>query len=115
VVRLSSVIIAVASLSAGAMKAPVPVPAMSCAGERFVAGERVLPSYDEAFLQCREEERLMTDPGTGDFEMERACYEVSSPGVYGDWQYGRIAMDVVERHSGDAYTFETLWMCKQAT
>lgn len=111
-VRLSSIVVAVLSLAIGAIKAPAPAATMSCADERFVAGERLLPSYDEAFLQCREEERWMTDPETGDFEKERTCYEVNSPGAYGDWQYGRVAMDVVERHSGDAYTFETLWMCK---
>ena len=111
-VRVSSILAAVLSLGVGAMEPPALAATMSCAEERFVAGERTLPSYDEAFLRCREEERSMTDPETGDFEMAHACYEVTSPGEYGDWQYGRIALDVVERHSGDAYTFETLWMCK---
>jgi len=32
--------------------------------------------------------------------------------MHGEWQHGRIAVDVVERESGDAYTFEALWMCK---
>ena len=85
---------------------------LRCANDRFVAGERVLPSYHEAWLQCRNEEDVLTHPHTGTFEKERACYDVNSPGTHGEWQYGRVAMDVVERHSGDAYTFETLWMCK---
>jgi hypothetical protein len=111
VYRLSTLVTLI-SLAAGAADAPVVPRPMTCAKDRFVAGERVLPSYDEALLQCREEERSMTHPDSGPFEARRACHDVSSPGTHGDWQYGRIAMDVVDRHSGDAYTFETLWMCK---
>ncbi|HEY4294700.1 hypothetical protein [Luteibacter sp.] len=113
-VRLSCIAVAILSLAAAAHKLPAPAAMVTCSDERFVAGERLLPSYDEAFLQCREEEHQMTHPDTGDFEKQRACYEVSKPGEYGEWRYGRIAMDVVERHSGDAYTFETLWMCKRS-
>lgn len=108
VYRLPSILIA--SIIAAAE--PPPAAGLRCGNERFVAGERLLPSYREAWLQCRNEEHALTHPQTGTFAKERTCYDVTSPGTHGEWQYGRIAMDVIERHSGDAYTFETLWMCK---
>jgi hypothetical protein len=112
VYRLPSIAIILVSIAVGAAEAPVLTGTMACAEERFVAGERILPSHGEAMLQCRQEERTLTELASGGFEKERSCYDVDSPAPHGDWHYGRIAMDVVERHSGDAYTFETLWMCK---
>lgn len=85
---------------------------VDCTDEHYVAGERSLPTHDEALAQCREEEQAMTDDRSGHYEKERSCYEVTPPGTHGPWRHGRIAVDVVERQSGDAYTFEALWMCK---
>jgi len=86
--------------------------AVDCAADHFVAGQRTLPTHGEAMAQCRAEELAMTDPDRGNYEAQRSCYDVTSPGMHGEWQHGRIAVDVVERESGDAYTFEALWMCK---
>lgn len=103
-----TIVLALALAStAAAHTAPV-----DCADERFVAGDRSLPTHAEALAQCRDEELAMTDPRTGAFEAQRSCYDVTPPGMHGDWRHGRIAVDVVERRSGDAYTFEALWMCK---
>jgi hypothetical protein len=107
--RLSSIIVWIA---ATAVTAPTAAAAVTCGEEHFVAGERILPTHDEALTQCREEEVAMTDPTSGQYEKERSCYDVTPPGNHGEWQHGRIAVDVVERQSGDAYTFEALWMCK---
>jgi len=85
---------------------------VDCTDEHYVAGERSLPTHDEALAQCREEEQAMTDDRNGHYEKERSCYDVTPPGTHGPWRHGRIAVDVVERQSGDAYTFEALWMCK---
>ena len=91
---------------------PPDVSSLNCAEERFAAGERQLPTYVEAVAQCKVEERHMTHPKMGEYELQRSCYDASPPGTHGEWLYGRISLDVIERRSGDAYTFETLWMCK---
>jgi len=96
----------------GAFASTARAAAVDCAGDHFVAGERTLPTHGEALEQCLAEEVAMTHPERGNYEAQRSCYDVSSPGTHGDWQHGRIAVDVVERRSGVAYTFEALWMCK---
>lgn len=110
--RLSSTIV---SIVATIVSSPVFAAAVECGSEHFVAGERILPTHGEALAQCREEEVAMTDPEKGQYERERSCYDVTPPGNHGEWRHGRIAVDVVERRSGDAYTFEALWMCKPVT
>lgn len=107
--RLPSIIV---SIVATALGSPLFAAPMDCRDEHFMAGERTLPTHDEALAQCREEELAMTDPTSGNYEKERSCYDVTPPGNHGEWRHGRIAVDVVERQSGDAYTFEALWMCK---
>lgn len=107
--RLLSIIGSIAAIAA---TAPAFAAAIACGDDHFVAGERTLPTHDEALAQCREEEMAMTDPKSGNYEKERSCYDVTPPGSHGEWQHGRVAVDVVERQSGDAYTFEALWMCK---
>lgn len=107
--RLPTIIVSIFAIVA---TAPALAAVITCADEHYIAGERSLPTHDEALEQCREEELAMTDPTSGRYEKERPCYDVTPPGNHGEWRHGRIAVDVVERQSGDAYTFEALWMCK---
>jgi hypothetical protein len=83
-----------------------------CTPDRFASGTLVLPTYDEAMAECVAQETAMTNPASGEFESTRSCYDVVPRGSHGPWRHGRIAVDVVERSSGDRYTFEGLWMCK---
>jgi hypothetical protein len=92
--------------------APAGAESVNCAPERFISGSHALPSYDEALAQCVAQETAMTDPVSGTYELARSCYEIAPQGNHGPWRHGRIAIDVVERNSGDRYTFEALWMCK---
>jgi hypothetical protein len=83
-----------------------------CTSEHFTSGAHTLPSYDEAMAECIAQETAMTDPDSGTFRRLRSCHEIGSKGNHGPWLHGRIGVDVIERISGDRYTFEGLWMCK---
>lgn len=85
---------------------------VDCGEEHFVSGEHRMPTYTEALAQCRAEEAAMTDPASGTYTRARSCYDAGTPGEYGPWAHGRVAMDVVDRRTGQAATFESLWMCK---
>ncbi|QWT19629.1 hypothetical protein KPL74_18005 [Bacillus sp. NP157] len=86
----------------------------TCSAERYTFGNHAFPSHDEAMALCRQEEAQMTDAATGTYEHAAGCHDVGEQGTHGDWRYGRIALDVVARDSGEPYTFEGLWMCKPA-
>jgi hypothetical protein len=104
---------AAASLFSGLVTA---TPALSaspvCSSEHFRTGELTLPSYDEAMAECVAQESALTHPELGAFAPLRSCHDTGSQGSHGPWRHGRIAVDVLERSSGDRYTFEGLWMCK---
>ncbi|MDF3983467.1 hypothetical protein P3W24_16150 [Luteibacter sp. PPL201] len=85
---------------------------IDCGEEHFVSGSQRMPTYAEAMAQCRAEEAAMTHPQNGAYHRARSCYDAGSPGAYGAWTHGRVAVDVVERDTGRAATFESLWMCK---
>lgn len=87
---------------------------VDCGEEHFVSGAHRLPTYAEAVAQCREEEAAMTHPSTGAYTSVRSCYDAGDTGEYGPWTHGRVAMDLVDRHSGKPATFESLWMCRPA-
>lgn len=85
---------------------------VECGEEHFVSGEHRLPTRTEALAQCRAEEAAMTDSTSGTYTRVRSCYDADEPGEYGAWVHGRVALDVKDRHTGQAATFESLWMCK---
>ncbi len=84
----------------------------ACTGERFTAGKHTLPSHDEAMVECIVQESAMTSPESGAFEPLWSCPDTGPQGSHGPWRHGRVALDVLERSSGERYTFEALWMCK---
>jgi hypothetical protein len=91
---------------------PALAESMRCTAERFSSGKLTLPTYDEAMTDCVAQESAMTHPESGEFDSARSCYDIVPRGHHGPWRHGRIAVDLVERRSGDRYTFEGLWMCK---
>lgn len=86
--------------------------ATQCGTERYVFGNHNFPSHEEALAQCRREEAEMTNGETGTYERGGGCHDIGETGEHEGWIYGRVALDVVARDSGDPYTFEGLWMCK---
>jgi hypothetical protein len=104
---------AAASLLSGLVTAtPAFAGSLACTSERFVTGRQTMPSYDEAMAECIAQESTMTNPESGAFEKLQSCHDIGPQGSHGPWHHGRIAVDVLERSSGDRYTFEGLWMCK---
>jgi hypothetical protein len=104
---------AAASLLSGLITAtPAFAQSPACTSERFTAGKHTLPTYDEAMADCIAQESAMTNPQSGAFKPLRSCHDIGPQGSHGPWRHGRIAVDVLERSSGDRYTFEGLWMCK---
>jgi hypothetical protein len=101
-----------AVLVALTVASPAFAQSLTCSSERFTAGKRTMPSYDEAMAECMAQETAMTNPESGAFSALRSCHEIGSKGNHGPWLHGRIGVDVVERSSGERYTFEGLWMCK---
>lgn len=91
---------------------PVFAESMRCTTERFSSGKLTMPNYDEAMTECVAQGSAMTNPESGEFDSARSCYDIVPRGHHGPWRHGRIAVDLVERRSGDRYTFEGLWMCK---
>ncbi|HVI57210.1 MAG TPA: hypothetical protein VM621_19375 [Luteibacter sp.] len=83
-----------------------------CTGDHFKTGKLTLPNYDEAMAECIAQESAMTHPELGAFEAVRSCHDIGPTKNHGPWLHGRVGVDVVERRSGDRYTFEGLWMCK---
>lgn len=107
-------IAAMASLLAGLAVTGTPAFAesLTCTSERYNAGGHTMPSYAEAMAQCIANETAMTHPQSGAYRRLRSCHDVGARGSHGVWQHGRVAVDVIDRISGDRYTFEGLWMCK---
>jgi hypothetical protein len=101
-----------ALLTAVAIATPAFAQSLACSSERFTTDKRTMPSYDEAMAECIAQETAMTNPQSGAFTPLRSCHEVGAKGNHGPWLHGRIGVDVVERSSGDRYTFEGMWMCK---
>ena len=101
-----------ALLIALAITTPSFAQSLTCSSERFTTGRRTMPSYDEAMAECIAQETAMTNPESGAFKPLRSCHDIGAQGNHGPWLHGRIGVDVVERSSGDPYTFEGLWMCK---
>jgi hypothetical protein len=102
-----------ASLLSGLVTAtPAFAGSPGCTSERFLAGTHAMPGYDEAMAECMAQESAMTHPTAGAFAPLRSCHDIGPQGSHGPWRHGRIALDVLERSSGDRYTFEGLWMCK---
>ena len=95
-----------------AITTPAFARSLTCSSERFTTGKRTMPSHDEAMAECIAQETAMTNPESGAFKALRSCHEVGPMGNHGPWLHGRIGVDVVERSSGDRYSFEGLWMCK---
>jgi hypothetical protein len=83
-----------------------------CTGERYVFGNHRFPSHEEAMAQCLRDEAEMTHADTGLYERAGGCHDIGETGRHEGWTYGRVAVDVVARDSGEPYTFEGLWMCK---
>ncbi|UPG94420.1 hypothetical protein [Luteibacter aegosomatissinici] len=86
--------------------------ATQCSAERYVFGNHNFPSHEEALVQCQREEAEMTNAETGTYERAGGCHDIGETSQHEGWTYGRVALDVVARDSGDPYTFEGLWMCK---
>lgn len=86
--------------------------ATHCSDERYVFGNHHFPSHDEALAQCRQDEAEMTHAETGTYERMTSCHDVGETGQHDGWTYGRVAVDVVARATGEAFSFEGLWMCK---
>jgi hypothetical protein len=86
--------------------------ATRCTDERYVFGNHRFPSHAEALAQCSRDEAEMTHAETGTYERGGGCHDVGDTGTHDGWTYGRVAVDVVARDSGEPYTFEGLWMCK---
>jgi len=88
--------------------------ATACTDERYVFGNHRFPSHEEALAECTRDEAEMTNAETGNYERGGGCRDIGETGQHDGWTYGRVAVDVVARDSGEPYTFEGLWMCKPA-
>ncbi|MGA7440456.1 MAG: hypothetical protein WBW32_20220 [Luteibacter sp.] len=86
--------------------------ATQCTDERYEFGNHRFPSHEEAMAQCVRDEAEMTSAETGTYEHSAGCHDIGETGEHEGWTYGRVAVEVVARDSGEPYTFEGLWMCK---